>query len=126
MYRYISAAILASIVGLIGGIQGNAGTVYLSAGLLLFNIVKSQREAAAITLLYTSIPLTLGAAWQFHKRGKLDYWLASICIVFGFIFSILGARLNFFISEKNVLLSTVFFMLISAGIFFHQYLKLLK
>ena len=39
MYRYILAAILASIVGIVGGIQGNAGTVYLLAGLLLFNIV---------------------------------------------------------------------------------------
>tara|TARA_B100001093_G_C26842631_1_gene1021284 strand:+ start:11 stop:391 length:381 start_codon:yes stop_codon:yes gene_type:complete len=126
MYRYILAAILASIVGLIGGIQGNAGTVYLLAGLLFLNIVKTQQQAAAITLLYTSVPLTLGAAWEFHKRGKLDYKIAAICIIFGFIFSILGARLNFFISEKNVVLSTALLMFISSGIFFVRYLKLLK
>ena len=99
MYRYILASLLASIVGIIGGIQGNAGTIYLLAGLLFFNIVKTQQEAAAITLLYTSVPLTLGAAWEFHKRGKLDYKIAAVCIKFGFTFSILGARLNFLISE---------------------------
>jgi len=124
MYRYILAAILASIVGIIGGIQGNAGTVYLLAGLLLFNIVKTQQEAAAITLLYTSVPLTLGAAWEFHTRGKLDYSLAAVCILFGFLFSIVGARLNFLISEKKVVLSTAILMLISSGIFFQRYLNL--
>lgn len=124
MYRYILAAILASIVGIVGGIQGNAGTVYLLAGLLLFNIVKTQQEAAAITLLYTSVPLTLGAAWEFYSRGKLDYWLAGVCIIFGFLFSIVGARLNFLISEKNVVLSTAILMLISSGIFFQRYLNL--
>ena len=126
MYRYILAAILASIVGVIGGIQGNAGTVYLLAGLLLFKIVETQQQAAAITLVYTSVPLTLGAAWEFHKRGKLDYKIAAICILFGFTFSILGARLNFLISEKNVVLSTAILMLISSGIFFERYFKLLN
>ena len=126
MYRYILAAILASIVGVIGGIQGNAGTVYLLARLLLLKIVETQQQAAAITLVYTSVPLTLGAAWEFHKRGKLDYKIAAICILFGFTFSILGARLNFLISEKNVVLSTAILMLISSGIFFERYFKLLN
>lgn len=124
MYNYLYAGILASIVGLIGGIQGNAGSIYLLTGLLFFNIVKTQQEAAAITLLYTSIPITLGAALEFCYKGKLDYKLAIICIIFGFLFSIVGAKLNFYISQKNVILSTSILLLFSSGVFFNRYLKL--
>ena len=63
--RYVKTFILATLVGLLGGIQGQAGALYVLSGLLMFNIVKSQDIAAGTALLYTSVPVTIGAAYEY-------------------------------------------------------------
>lgn len=120
MQRYILAFILASAVGIIGGIQGNAGALYMLTGLLMSGIVKTQTEAAGTTLLYTSVPLTLAGAMEYYRQGNLDLKLAGILIIAGFIFSFVGARLNYYIPEKIVLYSTGVLTLISSGFFFYR------
>ena len=105
MKKYLLTFILAAIVGLLGGIQGAAGSVYILAGLLALGIVETQRQAAGTTLLYTSIPLTLAAAYEYYKKGSVDLTIAAILIPTALIFSILGAKVNFLIPPKITTLS---------------------
>lgn len=120
MNKYIAGFILAAIVGVIGGLQGNAGSVYILTGLLALNLVENQKMAAGTTLLYTSIPLTMGAAYEYYKKGNVDVKLAGVLIVSGFMFSILGAKLNYLISKKNTLYSTAIMMFCSSLFFFRR------
>ena len=103
--RYIKTFILAVCVGLLGGIQGQAGALYILSGLLMLNIVEDQQLAAGTALLYTSIPVTLGAAYEYHKRGKIDWRVSFIIIPTVIIFSMFGAKLNPKIPKKYTLYS---------------------
>ena len=105
MKKYLLTFILAAIVGLLGGIQGAAGSVYILAGLLALGIVETQSQAAGTTLLYTSIPLTLAAAYEYYKKESFDLTIAAILIPTALIFSILGAKVNFLIPPKITTLS---------------------
>ena len=60
------------MAAVVGGIQGSAGSVYILAGLLAFKIVKTQKEASGITLFYTSVPLTLAAAYEYYIKETID------------------------------------------------------
>ena len=100
MLRYIYTFLLAAVVGIIGGLQGNAGSVYILTGLLLFNIVSTQKIAAGTTLLYTSLPISIGAAYHYYKKGDVDLKIAAVLVPTAFIFSILGAKTKLFNTKK--------------------------
>ena len=76
--------------------------------------------AAGTTLLYTSVPLTIGAAYQYYKKGDIDFKLAGILIVTAFFFSILGAKLNYIIPQKYTLYSTSIMLFLSSLFFFRK------
>ena len=120
MQKYLAAFLLAAIVGIIGGLQGNAGSLYILTGLLMFNIVDNQKAAAGTTLLYTSFPLTAGAAYQYYKNGNVDIKMAGILIGTAAIFSILGAKLNYMISEKYTIYSIGIMMYLSSFYYFYK------
>lgn len=120
MKKYIYTFILGAIVGLLGGLQGNAGSLYILTGLLLFDIVKHQREAAGTTLLFTSVPLTLAAAYNYYKKGDINIPIAIILIFTATIFSFLGSKLNYLLSEKTVIFSIAITTLLSSIYFFRK------
>ena len=124
MKKYLLTFILAAIVGLLGGIQGAAGSVYILAGLLALGIVETQRQAAGTTLLYTSIPLTLAAAYEYYKKGSVDLTIAAILIPTALIFSILGAKVNFLIPPKITTLSIGVTTLLTSIYFITKGLKM--
>lgn len=119
-FRLIKTFILALIVGLIGGIQGQAGALYILSGLLMFNIVSDARTAAGTALLYTSIPVTLGAAYEYHKRKQIDWKVSLILIPTVIIASIMGAKINPLIPEKYILYSIGASSLIVTLYFFNK------
>ena len=100
MNKIIKTILLGMTVGFLGGLLGMAGSIYLLFGLLALNIVDTQRQAAGITLLYTSIPLTLGATYIYYKENQIDFKISIILIVTAFIFTIIGAKVNFMINKK--------------------------
>jgi len=120
MKKYIYTFILGAVVGLLGGLQGNAGSLYILTGLLLFGIVEHQREAAGTTLLFTSVPLTLAAAYQYYTKGDVNIPIAVILILTAIIFSFLGAKLNYLLSEKTVLYSIAVATSLSSIYFFRK------
>ena len=105
MNKYILAFILAAVVGFVGGLQGQAGSLYILAGLLALGISNTQQEAAGTTLLYTSVPLTIVAAYEYYKKGKVDIGVAAVLIPTAMLSSIFGAKFNFLITQKTTTLS---------------------
>ena len=121
--KYLKTFLLASIVGILAGIQGMAGSIYILFGLLAFNIVDSQQEAAGTTLLYTSIPLTLGATYVYYKQNKVNLKIASILIPTALVFSIIGAKLNFVLPPKFIFFSIAIFTLGISIYFFNKFIS---
>ena len=62
-------------------------TLINSDCLMLLNIVESQKVAAGTVLLYTSIPVTLGAAYYYYTKGDIDLKIAGLLIPTVFIFA---------------------------------------
>lgn len=122
MNDLIKTFFLSAIVGFFSGIQGMAGSVYILFGLLILGLVDSQHEAAGTTLMYTSIPLTLGAALVYYKKGKVNLRLLTVLIPTAFIFSILGAKFNFIIPNKYVILSLFVSTFLISLYFLYKYI----
>lgn len=123
MKELLKTFLLASVVGFFSGIQGMAGSIYILFGLLVLGLVDSQKEAAGTTLMYTSIPFTLGAALVYYKKGKVNFRILSVLIPTVFIFSILGAKLNFKIPHRYVTLSLFVSTFIISLYFLHKYIN---
>ena len=63
--KIIATIILGVIVGILGGWQGQSGSIYILMGLLAFGIVEDEHTAAGTALLYTSVPVSLGATYLY-------------------------------------------------------------
>lgn len=112
--------ILGIIVGLLGGWQGQAGAIYILTGLMILELVNNQRTAAGTALLYTSVPVSLGAVYEYYKTGHIDWEIAIILIPCVFIASIFGAKLNKITHEKITLFSVGVSALMISGYFFYK------
>ena len=120
MNKYILTVILSIFVGLLGGIQGNTGAIYILTGLLMLGIVKNQAVAAGTTLVYTSFPITMAAAYQYYKRNEVDWRISLILIPTVISFSVIGSKLNPYIPEKYTLYSISATTLITSLYFLHK------
>jgi len=120
MQKYVLTVLLGAVVGLLGGIQGNAGSIYVLTGLLMLGIVDSQRKAAGTTLVFTSVPLTLAAAYTYYQNGDVDLPIAGVLISTAIVFSFLGAKLNYLVPEKYVLYSIFIATFLSSGYFLRK------
>ena len=101
--KIIYTIILGIIVGILGGWQGQSGSIYILIGLLAFGIVDDEHTAAGTALLYTSVPVSLGATYLYYKKGYVNMEAGLILIPVVFLFSMLGSKLNFYIDEKHTL-----------------------
>ena len=70
--KIIYTIILGIIVGILGGWQGQSGSIYILIGLLAFGIVDNEHTAAGTALLYTSVPVSLGATYLYYKQGYIN------------------------------------------------------
>ena len=86
----------------------------------MLRIVKSQAQAAGTALLYTSIPVTLAASYEYYKNGKVNLKLAGILIITSLVFSYLGAKINPLISPKVIEYSIAVMTLLSSIYFFKR------
>jgi uncharacterized protein len=120
--KYLLAAIIGSLVGFLGGLQGIAGAFYISALLLSFGVLNTQRLAAGTTLLAILPPISLGAVYSYWKSGDIDVGIAAIIAITYSIMAYFGALYNKKISEKHVLLSLAVLMFFTSIYFFHSYL----
>jgi len=119
-YEIITTILLGFVVGILGGWQGREGGIYVLTGLMALGLVSSQKTAAGTALLYTTIPVSIGAVYDYNKRGHVDWKIAVILIPIGFIASIMGAKLNKVTPEKITLLSLGISTLFVSVYFFYK------
>ena len=115
---YLKTIILGTIIGFIAGVQGNSGAVYILTGLLLLNIVKTQPQAAGISLFYSAS--TIFAAYQYYTKNKIDLSIVAVLITTSIIFSVIGAKVNPQIPPKYVSYSIALTTLLSSIYFFNR------
>ena len=84
--KYITAVIIGSIVGFLGGFQGIAGGFYINMLLMFTGIANTQRLATGTTLLALVFPLSIGAVYEYWKSGDIDVYAALIITLFYIIF----------------------------------------
>jgi uncharacterized protein len=108
--------VLGSIIGLLSGLIGVGGGIFLSPILIMGNwaTVKNASGVAALFILCNSLA---GLAGHVTALNKLDhtllYWLPAV-IIGGFIGSYLGTK-KF---NNKVIIACLFLVLISAGLKF--------
>jgi len=123
--KYITAIIIGSMVGFVGGFQGIAGGFYISMLLIASGIIGSQRKAAGTTLLAILFPISIGAVYEYWKSGDIDIPVALLITFFYIIFAWLGAKVNIIVDEKYVVLSLAILLFSTSLFFFHNFYKLL-
>ncbi|CAA6809829.1 MAG: Probable membrane transporter protein [uncultured Thiotrichaceae bacterium] len=101
--KVLISIVLGSILGLIAGIVGIGGGVYLIPLILIFNL-GSAKEAAACASIFIFLTSLAGlfARLQNHEVDVLAYWPLALAVVLGgFVGSKLGATtLNPKVMEK--------------------------
>ena len=121
--KYILATIIGSVVGFLGGLQGIAGAFYISALLLSFGVLNTQRLAAGTTLLAILPPISLGAVYSYWQSGDVDVGVAVVIAITYSVMSYFGAKYNERISQKHVLLSLAVLLFFTSIYFFHKYIS---
>jgi uncharacterized membrane protein YfcA len=124
--KYITVIMIGCIVGFISGFQGIAGGFYISMLLLFTGIAKTQRMAAGTTLLAVVFPLSIGAMYEYWKKGDVDIYAGLIITFFYMIFSWVGAKTNLLVDEQYPLLSLAILLMLTSFYFFHRYFDLIK
>ena len=122
MKKYIISALIGAITGFLAGLQGIAGSFYILTLLLLTGIVEDQKKAAGTTLLTIVFPLSIGAVWTYYQNGDVDVPIAFTILGVYIIFATLGAKLNYYIHEKYILLSIGIMLFISAFYYIHKFM----
>jgi uncharacterized membrane protein YfcA len=112
-------------VGFIGGFQGFAGGFYIAMLLAFTGIAENQRKAAGTTLLAIVFPISIGAVYEYWKTDDIDIPIALLITFFYMIFAWIGAKANAQVSERFVVLSLAFLILVTSFYFFYRYACLL-
>ncbi len=126
LIKYLTAIIIGSLVGFIGGFQGIAGGFYISMLLLFTGIVTDQRQAAGTTLLAVLFPISIGAVYEYWRTDDIDIPIALIITLCYIIFSWLGAKINHRFSDEFIILSLGTLLFLTSFYFFHKYYKLIS
>jgi uncharacterized membrane protein YfcA len=121
--KYIGTILVGSLVGVISGWQGISRDDMLLALLLLFGLEANQRIAAGTVLLSVVFPISIGAVWEYYKRGDVDIVLGLLLTVTYIITATLGAKINFKVSPKTTSLSIIIVQVLVLIYFIYDYMK---
>lgn len=121
--KYIGTILVGSLVGVISGWQGISRDDMLLALLLLFGLEANQRIAAGTVLLSVVFPISIGAVWEYYKRGDVDIVLGLLLTVTYIITATLGAKINFKVSQKTTSLSIIIVQVLVLVYFIYDYMK---
>ena len=124
MNKYILSGIIGIISGFLAGFQGIAGSFYILTMLLAFGIAENQKVAAGTTLLTIIFPLSIGAVMTYYKKGHVDVPVAFTILGTYILSATLGAKFNYMVHEKYVMLSIAIMMIISAGYYVYKFFQL--
>jgi uncharacterized membrane protein YfcA len=88
---WIQFLLIGALGGLVMGTVGvGGGAIIISALLLVAKF--PQKIAQGTTLLVVAAPVSLLAAWNYHRKGNVDVKAALLIMVSFLVFSYLGSQ----------------------------------
>lgn len=122
--EYIVAIIIGTFIGFISGWQGISRDDVLIALLLMTGVAANQKVAAGTVLLSVVFPISIGAVWEYYKRGDVDVIMGVILAITYIITATWGAQMNYFVSKKTTALSIVILQVLSTIYFIYDYMRI--
>ena len=115
--RTIYIIILGIVAGIIAGSTGLAAAGAILLGLTFSGIV-NDRDTITGTTLYTLLfPTVILGVLDFHRRGKIDYYVGNILVVVTIFSTFIGAYLTRFVPQQDLIFLTGCLLLASGGMF---------
>jgi len=115
--RFLLAAVIGSIVGVLAGAFGLGGSSLMLPFVLLTGLITDYKTAVGTLLLTMVAPTSILAVYEYYENKKLDIPVAIILIITATIFGYFGAKINAYYN-RNILEGWTGFIFIFIGIYF--------
>lgn len=124
MYRILLTILIGSIVGMIGGALGLAGTTIMLPLLLISNIIPEYHKLIGTMLFSILPPISLLAVIEYGRRKQIDYLIGSVLFITYFFGAYYGSIINKYFSDKTLMyISSVVMFIVSLLIFYVGYTR---
>lgn len=98
---FIILVIIGCIAGLFSGLIGVGGGLIMIPLFVLF-LGLSQHKAQGLSLAVMLPPVTILAAWNYHKEGAIDWKMALVIGAFFIIGGFFGSKIALNIDQKTL------------------------
>ena len=95
----LSLVLIGILAGILSGLVGVGGGIVM-VPLLIFFFGYSQHQAQGTSLAVLAVPVTLLAAYNYHKQGHLDWKYAGIIAVFFILGGFIGSNIAISLDQK--------------------------
>ena len=116
------------IIGTIGGIIGTTfgvGSSIVVPGLLLTGISSNYKTALGTNLLVHTLPIYIGAVYNFWKAGYIQLEISILLFIVYFLSATLFSYYTVkYLSNDKIMLGFAIYLLIISIVFFYKYLQL--
>ena len=99
MIKMLGVALVGIFAGLIAGLLGTTTATTILPGLLMIGV--SYDMAAGTTLLAILPPLSIGAVYEYYKRGKVNVKYAILLMVICFLFEWVSGKYSILLTDKT-------------------------
>ena len=125
MIKMLGVALVGIFAGLIAGLLGTTTATTILPGLLMIGV--SYDMAAGTTLLAILPPLSIGAMYEYYKRGKVNVKYAILLMVICFLFEwVSGKYSNLLTNKTRKRLLSGYLVTVAAYIFYSSFQKIEK
>jgi len=105
MKMTITVFIILVIIGLLAGVF--SGLIGVGGGLIMIPLFVlllglSQHKAQGLSLAVMLPPVTLLAAWNYHKEGAIDWKMAAVIGVFFIVGGFFGSKIALKIDQQTL------------------------
>lgn len=95
----LSLVLIGILAGILSGLVGVGGGIVMVPLLILF-FGYSQHQAQGTSLAVLAVPVTLLAAYNYHKQGHLDWRYAAVIAVFFILGGFIGSKIAISLDQK--------------------------
>ena len=95
----LSLVLIGILAGILSGLVGVGGGIVMVPLLILF-FGYSQHQAQGTSLAVLAVPVTLLAAYNYHKQGHLDWRYAAVIAVFFVLGGFIGSKIAISLDQK--------------------------
>lgn len=95
----LTLVLIGILAGILSGLVGVGGGVVM-VPLLIFFFGYSQHQAQGTSLAVLAVPVTLLAAYNYHKEGHLDWRYAAVIAVCFVLGGFIGSKVAISLDQK--------------------------